>query len=435
MSAAVQAQKSDPIIMTVAGVDVPRSEFEYSYNKNNTDGVIDKKTVDEYVELFVNYKLKVKAALDARMDTTTSFRREFAQYRDQQIRPVLVTDDDMLAEAHRIYDQTNENIGPDGLVNASHILLRIAQKASDAEQQEAKRRIDSVYTALQAGADFEALAKQVSQDPGSARRGGVLGWFARNQMVKEFEDAAFALQPGEMSKPFLSPYGWHIVLVKERKQFEPFEFHKDNIFRFMEQQNMRNGIAERKLDAQVAASGNTVTKEQLLDKCADSLSAADPEMRYLIQEYHDGLLLYDISNRLVWDKAYHVKDPADVKAVAKCVKKLKFDDWNEALRSTFNNDSILRIRVEKGLFKKGDNKLIDREVFKVKDVQVDSVKGFPIDAVYGKLLKKPQDYTDVRALVVTDLQDEMERAWVADLRKKYAVTVNEEVLKTVNKHE
>ena len=464
MSAAVQAQKSDPIIMTVAGVDVPRSEFEYSYNKNNTDGVIDKKTVDEYVELFVNYKLKVKAALDARLDTTTSFRQEFAQYRDQQIRPVLVTDDDMLAEAHRIYDQTKDNIGPDGLVNASHILLRIAQKASDAEQQEAKRRIDSVYTALQAGADFEALAKQVSQDPGSARRGGVLGWFARNQMVKEFEDAAFALQPGQMSKPFLSPYGWHIVLVKERKQFEPFEFHKDNIFRFMEQQNMRNGIAERKLDAQVAASGNTVTKEQLLDKCADSLSAADPEMRYLIQEYHDGLLLYDISNQLVWDKAakdeqalasyfkkhkkkyawdeprykgmaYHVKDPADVKAVAKCVKKLKFDDWNEALRSTFNNDSILRIRVEKGLFKKGDNKLIDREVFKVKDVQVDSVKGFPIDAVYGKLLKKPQDYTDVRALVVTDLQDEMERAWVADLRKKYAVTVNEEVLKTVNKHE
>ena len=464
MSAAVQAQKSDPIIMTVAGIDVPRSEFEYSYNKNNTDGVIDKKTVDEYVELFVNYKLKVKAALDARLDTTTSFRQEFAQYRDQQIRPVLVTDDDMLAEAHRIYDQTKDNIGPDGLVNASHILLRIAQKASDAEQQEAKRRIDSVYAALQAGADFEALAKQVSQDPGSARRGGVLGWFARNQMVKEFEDAAFALQPGQMSKPFLSPYGWHIVLVKERKQFEPFEFHKDNIFRFMEQQNMRNGIADRKLNAQVAASGNTVTKEQLLDKCADSLSAADPEMRYLIQEYHDGLLLYDISNQLVWDKAakdeqalasyfkkhkkkyawdeprykgmaYHVKDPADVKAVAKCVKKLKFDDWNEALRSTFNNDSILRIRVEKGLFKKGDNKLIDREVFKVKDVQVDSVKGFPIDAVYGKLLKKPQDYTDVRALVVTDLQDEMERAWVADLRKKYAVTVNEEVLKTVNKHE
>ena len=462
MSVAALAQQSDPIVMTVAGVDVPRSEFEYSYNKNNTDGVIDKKTVDEYVELFVNYKLKVKAALDAHLDTTTAFRQEFAQYRDQQIRPALVTDDDMLAEAHHIYDQTKESIGPDGLVMASHILIRITQKATDAEQQEAKRRIDSVYTALQAGADFEALAKQVSQDPGSARRGGMLGWFARNQMVKEFEDEAFALQPGKMSKPFLSPYGWHIILVKERKQLEPFEFHKDNIFR-LEQQNMRNSISEKKLNAQVAASGNTVTKEQLLDNCADSLSAVDPEMRYLIQEYHDGLLLYEISNNLIWDKAakdeqalanyfkknkkkyvwdqprfkgmaYHVKDQADVKAVAKCVKKLRFEDWNEALRSTFNNDSILRIRVEKGIFKKGDNKLIDREIFKVADVQVDSVKGFPIDAVYGKLLKKPQDYTDVRALVVTDLQDEMERAWVADLRKKYAVVVNEEVLKTVNKH-
>ena len=97
MSATAIAQTAnDPVVMTVAGVDVPRSEFEYSYNKNNTDGVIDKKTVEEYVELFVNYKLKVQAALDARLDTTTSFRQEFAQYRDQQIRPTFVTDEDML---------------------------------------------------------------------------------------------------------------------------------------------------------------------------------------------------------------------------------------------------------------------------------------------------------------------------------------------------
>jgi murein DD-endopeptidase MepM/ murein hydrolase activator NlpD len=107
--------------------------------------------------------------------------------------------------------------------------------------------------------------------------------------------------------------------------------------------------------------------------------------------------------------AYHVKEQADVKAVAACVKKLKFDEWNEALRTTFNGDSVIRIRVEKGLFKKGDNKLIDREVFKQKDVKVDSVKGYPIDATYGKLLKKPQDYTDVRGLVTADLQDEMEQ--------------------------
>jgi len=174
--------------------------------------------------------------------------------------------------------------------------------------------------------------------------------------------------------------------------------------------------------------------------------------------------LYEVSNENVWDKAakdelalesyfkkhkkkynwdeprfkgmaYHVKQQSDVQAVKDCVRKLRFEDWNEALRKTFNNDSIIRIRVEKGLFKKGDNKLIDREQFKVADAKVDSVKGYPIDATYGKMLKKPEDYTDVRGLVTADLQDELERQWVAELRRRYTFTVNEEVLKTVNKHE
>ena len=130
LSTAAIAQTSDPIVMTVAGVDVPRSEFEYSYNKNNTDGVIDKKSVDEYVDLFINYKLKVQAALDARIDTTAAFRSEFAQYRDQQVLPMLTTDDDMLKEAHNIYDRTVEQIGPDGLIQVAHILLRLDQQAS-----------------------------------------------------------------------------------------------------------------------------------------------------------------------------------------------------------------------------------------------------------------------------------------------------------------
>ena len=453
----------DPIIMTVAGTPVSRSEFEYSFNKNNTDGVIDKKNVEEYVDLFINYKLKVQAALDARIDTTKAFKNEFAQYRDQQIRPTFVTDADMLEEAHKVYDQTKNNIGPDGLVKASHILIKLDQKATQAQQDEAKKRIDSIYTALQNGANFEELAKKLSDCP-SKSRGGDLGWFGRHQMVKEFEDAAFALQPGQMSKPILSPFGWHIILMKERKQLEPFEFHEKNILRFLEQRGAREAITDRKLKAMEKESNGTLTKEQILEQRADSMAAADISMRYLIKEYHDGLLLYEVSNQHVWDKAakdeqalanyfkknkkkyawdeprfkgmaYHVKKQEDVAAVAKCVKKLKFDDWNEALRKTFNNDSVIRIRVEKGLFKKGDNKLIDREVFKQQDVKVDSVKGYPIDATYGKLLKKPEEFTDVRGLVTADLQNELEKQWVADLRKKYTFTVNEEVLKTVNKHE
>ena len=89
--AAVSAQHNDdPVVMTVGGEPVTRSEFEYNFNKNNTDAVVDKKTVSEYADLFAVYKMKVRAALDAKMDTITSFQKEFRHYRDLQIRPLLV---------------------------------------------------------------------------------------------------------------------------------------------------------------------------------------------------------------------------------------------------------------------------------------------------------------------------------------------------------
>ena len=462
--ASVSAQTADdPVIMTVNGVPVLRSEFEYSFNKNNSEGVIDKKSVEDYVDLFINYKLKVAAALDAKYDTLQSFQAEFAQYRDQQVLPAFVTDADMEAEAHKIYDQTVEQIGPDGLIQVAHILIMAKQQAPQSEWDAAKVRIDSIYQALKNGADFAELAKKVSQDPGSAREGGLLPFVQRGRLVKEFEDAAYALQPGEMSGVIQSPYGYHVILMKERKMLEPFEFHHDNILKFMEQRNMRDQIASQKVNDMVKSSNGAVTKAQLMEQKADELSAQDQEMKYLIKEYHDGLLLYEISNNLVWEKAakdeaglanyykknkknytwdeprykgmaYHVKEQGDVKAVRDCVKKLAFDKWAEALRSTFNADSVIRIRVEKGIFKKGDNALIDSIVFK-KDTTVTHLTDYPIDAVYGKLLKKgPEDYTDVRGLVVADYQEALEKEWVADLRRKYVVKVNEDVLKTVNKH-
>lgn len=457
--AASAPQQDDPVVMTVAGKPVTLSEFEYSYNKNNSEGVIDKKSVLEYVDLFVNYKMKVAAALDAKYDTLTSFKQEFAQYRDQQVLPAIVTDADMLKEAHNIYDNTVQQIGPDGLIQTAHILLRLDQKASQEEQDAAKVRIDSIYKALKDGADFAELAKKVSQDPGSARNGGLLPFVQRGQLVKEFEDAAFPLKEGEMSGIVQSPYGYHIILMKARKQMEPFEFHRENILKFMEQRGIRDRLGQAKVDTLVSQSGGQLTQADVMNQQADILSAKDSDMKNLIREYYEGLLLYEISNKLVWDKAakdeagqaryfkehkkkytwnglrfkgiaYHVKDQADVKGVQKCVKKLKFDQWNEALRQTFNGDSVIRIRVEKGIFKLGDNALVDSAIFK-KDTVVTKLKDYPIDAVYGKVLKKPEDYTDVRGLVVADYQDQLEREWVAELRRRYTFSVDENVLRQV----
>lgn len=463
LAAGAATAQDDPTVMTINGQPVARSEFEYSYNKNNAEGVIDKKTVEQYVDLFVNYKLKVAAALEARLDTLTSFKQEFAQYRDQQIRPSFVTDSDVEAEARKVYDNTKLAIGPRGLVRPAHIFLYLGQQATPEQQQQAKERIDSIYGALKAGADFADMARRLSQDRGSAANGGLLPWIGPNQTLKEFEDKAYALKDGEMSEPFLSPAGYHIILMKGHKQLEPYDSLRSNILGFLEQRNVRERIARMRIDTIVAHSHGTLTREEVLARRADSLMALDPDLKNLIREYHDGLLLYEISNRTVWDKAardsagleaffkknkkkyawaeprykgmaYHVKDEADVEAVKDCVKDLPFTEWAEALRNTFNSDSVLRIRVEKGIFKRGDNALIDREVFK-KDTVVAPTKDYPIDAVYGKLLKKgPEEYTDVIGLVTADYQDMLEKKWVAGLRRKYAVEVNKEVLATVNNH-
>ena len=363
------AQTSDPVVMTVNGQNVTRSEFEYSYNKNNGDDVIEKTTVEQYVPLFVNYKLKVAAALDARLDTLASFKVEFAKYRDQQVRPTIVTSEDVENEARRIYADRLNMIGDKGLIRPAHILMRLAQKASRAAQDSAKMRIDSIYACLQRGEDFADLATRFSQDPGSAKRGGQLPWICTGQTLKEFEDVAFSLNKGETSKPFLSPVGYHIVKMTDRKQLEPYDSLRANIINFIEKRNLRDAIAQRKVSEMVKSSDGRLTVAEVMQQKADSLAKADEAMKYLIQEYHDGLLLFEVSNREVWEKAAA--------------------------------DSVGQMKWYKKYRKKR----------------------------YGK-----KKFEEVKAAVAADWQDELEKRWVAALRKRYDVVIYDEVLKTVNKH-
>ena len=363
------AQTSDPVVMTINGQNVTRSEFEYSYNKNNGDEVIEKTTVEQYVPLFVNYKLKVAAALDARLDTLASFKAEFAKYRDQQVRPTIVTSEDVENEARKIYDDRQKMIGDKGLIRPAHILIRLAQKASSAAQDSAKARIDSIYACLRSGADFADLATRLSQDPGSAKRGGLLPWICTGQTLKEFEDVAFSLNKGETSKPFLSPVGYHIVKMTDRKQLEPYDSLRANIINFIEKRNLRDAIAQRKVSEMVKSSDGRLTVAEVMQQKADSLAKADEAMKYLIQEYHDGLLLFEVSNREVWEKAAA--------------------------------DSVGQMKWYKKYRKKR----------------------------YGK-----KKFEEVKAAVAADWQDELEKRWVAALRKRYDVVIYDEVLKTVNKH-
>lgn len=455
------AQNADPVIMTINGTDVLRSEFEYSYNKNNTADVIDRKTVQEYVGMFINYKLKVEAAKEAGLDTMISFQKEFANYRDQQIKPALVTDQDLEAEARKIYEQTRQRIDNNGgMVQVAHILIAMRQQATPEEERAAKVRVDSIYQALRNGADFGSLAKQLSQDPTTSQKGGDLPYIVKGQTLKEFEDQAWRLQDGELSQPFLSPAGWHIMLKKSHRNFYSYADQREHIMKYLDQQRIRDRIATVKLDT-LAKQLNS-TPAQMLAKKQAEMEARDSSLKYLIKEYHDGLLLYEISNRHVWAKAqkdehglmqyfkknkkkykweeprfkgvaYRAREEKDIKAVRKLLKKTPFERWEEQLRTTFNTDSVLRIRAEKGIFKKGDNALVDHEVFKVHTLPK-QIEGYPYSAVYGKKLKSPKVMDDVRPLVVTDYQEYLESQWVNDLRQKYTITVNEDIVKTVNNH-
>lgn len=456
------AQTADPTIMTINGKAVPRSEFEYSYNKNNSETVVDKKSVDEYIDLFVNYKLKVMAAEEAGIDTTKAFRDEFRMYRDQQIRPSFINDNDVEREARTIYEDTRKRIdGNGGLVRPRHILVSLKQNATKAQSDSALVRADSIYNALIKGADFAELAQRCSDDKGSARRGGDLSWVQRGYMVKEFEDAIFAMKPGEISKPILSPFGYHIIKVEAKQNFFPYDTVRADIHRFIESRGLRERIISQNIDSIAKHSVPQCTPEDILNRRADEMTAADPALKNLIREYHDGLLLYEISNRTVWDKAakdekglaayfkknrkrykweqprfkgiaYWVKQEGDVEAVKKSLKNIPFEKWAERLHKEFN-DSTIRIKVVKGIFREGDNALIDKVVF-AKDTTVADVKDFPISATYGEKLKAPKTYNDVRELVVADYQEQLEKAWIEALRKRYTVVVNKDVLSTVNKH-
>ena len=440
-----QAQ-SDPVVMMVKEVPVPRSEFVYSYYKNNGIGQADRKTVEEYAELYANYKLKLTAALDARLDTTAAFRQELASYSSRQGGGSVVVNTDLLTEARRLYDRMKKSIGPQGLIRPAEIFLRLSTQASSREQNRIAQRADSIWRALQAGADFSTLARNISEDQRTASLGGDMGWMLPQQSFVEFEQAAYALQPGELSHPILLPDGYHVILMKERKQLEPFEVLKDDLIRSLQQQNVRKTIAGQQV--------GEVTVQK-----------TDANQKYLSQEYHDGLLVYEITNREVWQRAkmdevglrawfdaheksyvssgphyrgvaYYTKTKADMKAVKKYLKRLPFEQWSEALRATFNSDGEERVKIAVDVFKPGDNATIDRLVFKRRDVIAKADAAYPFEAVYGKKLKKyPEGYNDVRAQVVADYQQMLEAEWLASLRSRFPIQINQEILKTVNQHQ
>ena len=568
--------EEDKVLLTINGEPVMLSEFLYIYEKNNQETSLEKKSMEEYLELFINFKLKVTEAIAQGVDTTEAFKKELAGYRaqatpkymqDQEALDSLIrlsynrkanvrraahiavqcpmnadsatlaaatakielarervttgvekkvkkgrkwitvreaeafadvakemTDDPagkenggelgwievfryVYAFEDAVYNTpvgavTNVFRSPYGLhialveeerafeeVHAAHI-MKMTPRGNEEMALSAKQNIDSLYAAVLAGADFATTATNHSDDKGSAIKGGDLGWFGRGMMVQPFEDITFALQPGEISAPFLTRFGWHFVKLYEKRNIQPI----DSIYQQLQTQVKRDARfaeAEKSFIQKTRAEYNLpaeMTDEEVKAHADAHLEEKYADLRNLVREYHDGILLFDVSLREVWDKAnkdteglaayfkankknytwdqphfkgyvIYAKDEVSAKAAKQIAKSAAPDSVISYINQRVNLDSVAYVRVERGLWTAGKKAAVDKYAFKNKNAEYTPSEEYPIVISVGKIIKAPQEYTDVRGQVTTDYQDYLEKQWVTTLREKYPVEIFYEVLK------
>ncbi|TGE22007.1 peptidylprolyl isomerase [Hymenobacter aquaticus] len=216
LAAGCQTTKSttaakQPVIETLSTHEVPVGEFAYVYRKNNGSAPEfgTRPSVQEYLDLYTNFKLKVLEAEQRGLDTTQAFKRELEGYKQQLAQPYLTeksVTDQLVREA---YDRMSKE------VSASHILLRLAPDASPADTLAAYNKIMALRQRVTGGEDFNKVAAETSEDPSARDNGGKLGYFTAMQMVYPFESAAYRTKVGEVSQPVRTRFGYHIIKVND----------------------------------------------------------------------------------------------------------------------------------------------------------------------------------------------------------------------------
>lgn len=418
-------------------------------------------------------------------------------------------------------------VRPDiGQVKTRHI-LKAFKTRNHADSLDVRAKIDSIYQLLSNGADFIKLASTQTDDPSGAKTGGDLPWFGAGFMTPDFEKVAYDTPVGQFSKPFATPFGYHIILKEDEHQVGTFEQEKKNIEKitnrsdrqtiaansFIKKMRKRIGVtinpkaseavkAAVEKDAKTPAilaelKGKTITAATVgqtaiaMDKIAATIpnftlkanipmlfetnlnQAIDaevkkqsitlmrqehPDLDNLINEYHDGILLYEISNREVWGKPQDDKqgleqyfrqnrskytwdkprfkgflimahDDSTARRVADYINanpQISSDSLSMAMRKEFGG----KARVERVLAARGSNKIVDFVAFGGPRPQgVGSWTSFV--PVRHKIIEQPEEAGDVRGTISVDWQKHLEDQWMQRLRRAYKVSVNEKVFKTI----
>ena len=610
------AQQQKDILFTIEDQSVSTEEFLKVFNKNR-DIVAEenKKSIEEYLQLYINYKLKLKQAYDLKYDTVSTYKKELAQYREQLLTPYLKDSKITRSLVKEAYDRTKVE------VNASHILVRLLPKASAADTLNAFNKIIEARNKILKGASFEEIAKEYSEDPSAIDNGGNLGYFSAFSMVYPFENAAYntkineismpfktqfgyhivkvndikdsegevevahimikenpqdslyaktkinelyskllqnenfellaklhsddknsAIQGGllplfnanrmiqpfadvafslkgenEISKPFATPYGWHIVKLIKKHPVKEFNEMKEELTKKIEKserakiagksvvdklineysitkddnilqlyfkndsaaiaRNLGNMIFTINGDKTIlkdlvtfnAQQRNKSLKEsyneffdsKILKYYKDNLEKTNKEFAFTLQEYKDGLLLFDVLQDKVWKRAdtdtiglksffeknstnYQWPKRGDVilasctkNEKAKLVKKyLEEDKGIDEIKKLVNEGATIHVIFTSGILEENHKKLPKGFIFdeeRVSDVFDLGDNNFTVVKVKQIIPPKPMLFKEARGRVVNDFQEYLEQQWIDDLRQRYTVKVHQKVLKRLLK--
>jgi peptidyl-prolyl cis-trans isomerase SurA len=634
--AGLNAQNNDPVLLTVGKRDIRKSEFEAVYHKNNRTPQTDEKALNEYLDLYINFRLKVAEAEELGLDTSESFKTELKGYRTQLAQPYLTDNEvseQLIREAYdrsltdvkasHILIKVDENALPKdtlaaynkalkvrdrilkgedfakvakeisedpsakenggdlgyftsmqmvypfenaayntkvgelsmpvrtrfgyhilkvfdkrparGQILAAHIMVSTRGMQTAADSLSAKQKLEEIVGKIKQGIDFAELAKQFSDDSGSASKGGQLPWFGTGKMVPEFENAAFNLKNnGDVSDIFQTRFGWHVVKRLDYKNIPSFEelkpelkqkITKDSrsqksresfIARVKQENNFKENLKNRdefvrvmdstffkgewkaekaaKLNKELFTLGNkkytqsdfakyietqqssqsvidykllietlyrTFVDKSVIDFEDALLEQKHADFRNLMNEYRDGILLFELTDKKVWSKA--VKDTSGLEAfytsnknnymwgeraeadifycnneataakTRKLIEKTKKKGYNnEELQKQINTDSQLNLRIVSGKFSKGDNRIVDAVEWLPglsKNQNIDNQVVFV--NIKSKIAPQPKNLKEARGIVTAEYQNHLEKEWIKELKGKYVVKVNNDVLKTV----
>ncbi len=633
------AQK-EPVVMEIDGKPVTKSEFLQIYLKNNNDPKYDKASLDDYMELFKKFKLKVAEAEALGYDTIPKLKKELEGYRKTLATPYLVdhaTNDELVKQAYQrskteirashILIRLDENASPAdtlkaynkimaikkridngedfatvakskggsedpsaqqnggdlgyftafqmvfpfeeaayntpvgkvsnpvrtrfgyhilkvvdqrparGTIKTAHIMVAVSPEDPAEEIEAARKKIDEIYAKAIAGENFEELASNFSDDPGSNSKGGVLPVFgsgATTRMVPEFEDAAFALKNvGDISKPVKTNFGFHIIkklewndigsfesmkkdlqakvnrddrskktqdsfVAKLKKEYKYKNLSKSNLTWFV--QNIDSTYAQGKWTAAKLTTdkplftidGKSFTQKQfasyleknsraakkmenkdlvayqyknwekamIIEYEESKLEQKHPDFKALMQEYHDGILLYEVMQDQVWNKAsrdstglkefyernkqnYRWEERMDA-MVYECYNKEIADEvykmvQNDTINSKhvidkINKNSELNLRVRTNKFE-----ISQTPYLKGKNLQKGVNKPYEFEGKYFVVKVSevipagPKELNEAKGAITSDYQNQLEKDWLEKLAKKHPIVIHEDVLYNLNK--